>query len=208
MSNTKGCEFYSLSKLKDSVYLCIVMPSSVLIMKWAPHPFNRFMKLKEISVDVSSINMIQVIETNSKDDVKVFIGYENGLKMIDLQSATSEDISYSLDGKRIPNVVSPVTSNKLIRKDSNHQKYPLSFTWRQSLLFAAKLSHNLIVAGSHQVVDVWSAETGKIVHIFETKKNRIRSLKLLSCKGDRLFMLADEDRDGMKSVSVICIYVE
>lgn len=49
MKETKGCEFYSIARSNrgvNSIYLCVAMPKSVLIMKWAPHPFNKFMVFK------------------------------------------------------------------------------------------------------------------------------------------------------------------
>lgn len=82
------------------------------------------------------------------------------------------------------------------------------FAWRNPLTFAARLTPTLLVAGSLAVVDVWSIETGKIVHIFETKKDRIRSLNLLSCKENRLYMLAEEEKDGNKTSSIIQISLE
>lgn len=51
-----NCEYYALrmfsvflirlGKVGDDYYLCVMMVKSVLLMKWAPHPFSRFMKLK------------------------------------------------------------------------------------------------------------------------------------------------------------------
>ena len=71
---------------------------------------------------------------------------------------------------------------------------------------SAKLSNQFLVAGSESVVDVINTETGKIVHVFETKKDRIQSLNLLVCKDKKLILLAKEDRDGQESFeSVISI---
>ena len=100
-----------------------------------------------------------------------------------------------------------------------------NLTWRNPLTFAckcwwggpcftllftrhshtAKLGTDLLVAGSSSVVDVISSETGKIVHIFETKKDKLRSLELLVSKSNKLFLLADEEKDGVKTAQVILI---
>jgi hypothetical protein len=61
------------------------------------------------------------------------------------------------------------------------------------------------VAGSTSVVDVISTDSGKLVHVFETKRDKIRSLSLLSCKGQRLFLLAEEEKDAVKTFSIICV---
>lgn len=60
----------------------------------------------------------------------------------------------------------------------------------------AKLGTNFIVSGSQSIVDVINIDTGKIVHVFETKKDRIKSLSLLVCRGSRLFLLAEEDKNS------------
>jgi hypothetical protein len=46
MKETTGCNSYTLVRARESLYLCVSMAKSVMVMKWAPHPFNRFMKLK------------------------------------------------------------------------------------------------------------------------------------------------------------------
>ena len=79
------------------------------------------------------------------------------------------------------------------------------FQWRHPLTFAARLTSTLLVAGSQAVVDVWSIELGKVVHIFETKKDRIRCLNLLSCKENKLYMMAEEEKDNVKTSSIIQI---
>eukprot|EP00158_Paraphelidium_tribonemae_P006903 Partr_v1_DN28027_c0_g2_i3_m57238 putative mitogen-activated protein kinase kinase kinase kinase len=67
--------------------------------------------------------------------------------------------------------------------------------------------NTLLVAGSLTSVDIWSMETGKIVHIFETKKDRIKKLSYLFVKsGYKLFILADEEKDGAKCSSIITVF--
>jgi hypothetical protein len=41
----------TLVRVKQSLYLCISMPKTVVVMKWAPHPFNKFMKVKVHNVN-------------------------------------------------------------------------------------------------------------------------------------------------------------
>ena len=33
-------------RIDDHIYLTIVKPKSILILKWAPQPFSKFMKMK------------------------------------------------------------------------------------------------------------------------------------------------------------------
>jgi len=79
------------------------------------------------------------------------------------------------------------------------------FTWRHPLTFAGRLTNQLLVAGSQTVVDIWSIETGKIVHVVETKRDRTRSLNLLSCRDSKLHMTIDEEYEGVKKTSIIQI---
>lgn len=72
-------------------------------------------------------------------------------------------------------------------------------------LSVAKLTPMLLVAGSTSVVDVIQIDTGKIVHVFETKKDKIKALNLMACREGKLFLLADEERDNKSCWSVIAI---
>ncbi len=105
----------------------------------------------------------------------------------------------------------------LVNVDSPHDVIR-KFVWRKpALTYAAKLlangstpeaPHTLLVAGSSTTVDIWSVETGKIVHVFETRKDRIKKLNFLMVRQNRLYMLAEEEKDGVKCSSIIYIYQE
>lgn len=73
------------------------------------------------------------------------------------------------------------------------------------MLIIAKIGDDYIVAGSTSVVDVINTSTGKIVHVFETKKDKIRSLSLLVAQGKMLYLLAEEERDGAKTAAIILV---
>lgn len=78
-------------------------------------------------------------------------------------------------------------------------------TWRHPLTFTAKIGRDYLVAGSTSVVDVIDTATGKIVHVFETKKDKIRQLRLLVARGSQIYLLAEEERDGIKTVAIILV---
>jgi hypothetical protein len=42
----KECDFFAVSTIKHEVFLSIAKNKTLLIMKWAPHPLMKFMKLK------------------------------------------------------------------------------------------------------------------------------------------------------------------
>lgn len=42
-------------------------------------------------------------------------------------------------------------------------------------------------------MDVINSSTGKLVHVFETERDKIRCIRLLASRGDRLYLLAEEE---------------
>lgn len=78
-------------------------------------------------------------------------------------------------------------------------------TWRNPLTFVAKIGPDFLVAGSISMVDVIDSHSGRIVHVFETKKDKIRSLRLLAGRGNQIYLLAEEERDGLKTVAIISV---
>ena len=72
-------------------------------------------------------------------------------------------------------------------------------------IYLATIGSEYLVAGSSSVVDVISSITGKIVHVFETKKDKIRSLGLLLARGSQLYLLAEEEREGLKTAAIILV---
>ncbi|KAJ3083932.1 hypothetical protein HK102_000828 [Quaeritorhiza haematococci] len=217
MKETKGCDFYSVARQHTSVYLCVAMPKSILISKWAPHPFNRFMKVKEVSIDtrISSMDLIEYNQT----DLRLYVGTPLRFKVLDIQTATSEDIFIpGVPEDKLGRPIRGMVFNDsfiicyqhmgIITYIEASSKDSKTLTWRNPLTFASKIGQEFLVAGSSSVVDVINSETGKIVHVFETKKDKIRSLELLVCKGHKLFLLAEEEKDGQKSASIIHILLE
>jgi hypothetical protein len=72
-------------------------------------------------------------------------------------------------------------------------------------LTAAKIGTDFLFAGSTSVVDVIDSRTGRIVHVFETKKDKIRELKLLVARGNQVYLLAEEEKDGMRASAIISV---
>jgi len=90
---------------------------------------------------------------------------------------------------------------------SNSSFHSTNSTAVSNKSLAGGTNSTLLVAGSATTVDIWSLDSGRIVHIFETKKDRIKSLEFLFVRNRyRLFMLADEDKDGARCSSIISVY--
>ncbi|KAI8593344.1 kinase-like domain-containing protein [Geranomyces variabilis] len=216
MKETKGCQFYSIAKIKTSIYLCVATPKSLLVLKWAPHPLNRFMKLKEIMVDFR-VTSLDITESPT-GELRLYAGTATRFKVVDLQTVTVEEIvvpgvSEDKLGQPVRGVlyeglfVLCYEHMGIMTKLHLNMKENRTLTWRSPLTFADRLGTEYLVAGSSGVVDVINSDTGKIVHVFETKRDKIRSLGLLVCKGEKLFLLAEEEKDGMKTASIILIEV-
>ncbi len=104
-----------------------------------------------------------------------------------------------------PLSIPPSTSNDLVASTSSFQSALSNPQSSRGAQINGKST--LLVAGSAMTVDIWSIETGKIVHIFETKKDRIKSLEFLFVRQRyRLFMLADEEKDNIRCSSIISVY--
>lgn len=73
------------------------------------------------------------------------------------------------------------------------------------MTFATKISDIFLVVGSRSVVDVIDVRNGRIVHVFETRRDKIRALRMLVSRGGRVFLVAEEEREGVRTVAIICI---
>ncbi|KAJ3343384.1 hypothetical protein HDU93_008749 [Gonapodya sp. JEL0774] len=193
LKETKG------SKIRESAYLCVAMPNSIIVQKWAPQPFNKFMRLKIGSMDVVE---------NSRGELRLYVGNEQGFKVLDIQTVTTDEVHIpgfeeKVLGKPVQGVlifscdlfVLCFTQMGVITKTDQPNTDHRTLTWRNPLTFASKLGKEFLVVGSTSVVDVINSETGKIVHVFETKKDKIRGLSLL-------FLLAEEEKDGSRLASI------
>ena len=63
---SKDCDSYKIDVINENVYLCIQLPKSIFVLKWAPQPFFKFMKVREINF-TSTIDSIDVVHLNSED---------------------------------------------------------------------------------------------------------------------------------------------
>ncbi|KAJ1557891.1 hypothetical protein HK096_004769, partial [Nowakowskiella sp. JEL0078] len=217
MKETKGCSSFTISKMKESVYLCVAMPRSVLIMKWAAHPLNRFMKFKDVSFEnpPRSLDLVEL----PTGDLKLYLSTPSRYKCVDLQSMTIEEIVVpGMDDEKagIPlqciafddRIVICYTNVGLVTDLEGLASDTKQFKWRNSLAFTGKLGEDYLAAGTRTAVDIVNHETGKIVHVFETSKSRIRELSFLLSKSNKLFLLAEEERDSMKTSSIITIQLD
>nr|KAJ3422933.1 Mitogen-activated protein kinase kinase kinase kinase 3 [Polyrhizophydium stewartii] len=187
MKDTKGCDKYSITRTRTSVYLCVSMPRSVIVMKWAPHPFNKFMKLKEIPIDFRP-TIMDICESRT-GDILLYVNTATSFRICDFQNVTIEDVQ--TQGLALEQLGAPVKGVLL------GESFVACYTTR--------IGEDYLVAGSTLVVDVINSLTGRIVHAFETKRDKIRSLSLLVARNTKLFLLAEEEKDGSRTAAIILI---
>ncbi|KAI9016818.1 hypothetical protein DFJ74DRAFT_608746, partial [Hyaloraphidium curvatum] len=206
-----------------SVYLCICMPHGISIMKWAPQPFYKFMALKDLPITgVTSIDVIEVPD-HGRPVTKVVIGHEGRFKILDIEEI-------AVDNVRMPEGVAENRAGRAIKgvaigTDSvvlchNHvglvskldrlkdEKKTRAIQWRAPMCFATRIGDDFVVAGSSSVVDVFQVSTGKLVHVFETRKEKVKSLNHLFHRDKYLYLLVEETRDGKEFSSIIQIVQE
>ncbi len=61
------------------------------------------------------------------------------------------------------------------------------------MTFSTYLGDQFLVVGSTMMVDVIQVSTGKVVHVFETRKEKVKSLSLLFQKANQLVSFSDCD---------------
>eukprot|EP00834_Sanchytrium_tribonematis_P004141 NODE_188_length_13518_cov_0.721142.p1 type:complete len:631 gc:universal NODE_188_length_13518_cov_0.721142:12240-10348(-) len=83
---SKGCETYHLDVIEDAVYLCIQLPKSIYVLKWAPQPFFKFMKVKELNF-TGTIDSIDVMHLSQ--DTNVVIGSSGSFILYDANGASN-----------------------------------------------------------------------------------------------------------------------
>ncbi len=77
------------------------------------------------------------------------------------------------------------------------------FTWRFPCKFASSLGNECIAIGSTLCVDIISMSTGQTLHIFETAKDKIRSLNFLCSRFSKLYVSALEDREDYSNLVIL-----
>eukprot|EP00842_Homolaphlyctis_polyrhiza_P006070 jgi/Hompol1/6464/HPOL_003551-RA len=138
-------------------------------------------------------------ETETRSgEVKMYVNTATGFRVYDLQTTSVEEVA--LNGVSLDQLdVAHIQSLDSVKET------PTMLTWRNPLTFAARLGDDYLAAGSSSVVDVINSNTGKIVHVFETKRDKIQNLKLLVARGGKLYILAEEERDGIRTAAIILV---
>ena len=85
---SKGCDTYHLNVIEENVYLCIQLAKSIYVLKWAPQPFFKFMKLREINF-TSNIDAIDVVSLNNQEG-QVVLGSTGVYSIYDANGVSSK----------------------------------------------------------------------------------------------------------------------
>lgn len=72
------------------IYVLISKPGAIVVMKWAWHPFNKFMQVKELAIDYEYRSMN--LHEQPDGEVKLVLGVKNGFQMVELDGGVATDL--------------------------------------------------------------------------------------------------------------------
>ncbi|KAJ3372465.1 Mitogen-activated protein kinase kinase kinase kinase 3 [Allomyces arbusculus] len=235
IKETKGCDFYRVGRTPAAngagtdITLCVSVQQTVcLVLKWVN---GYFVKLQEVEL-AQPIRTLDLV-----DDARVFIGHDTQFSVMDLAALTLETLANPMgEDKTGAPIRAAVFGDRQYMLCYQHFGFILEATtptdsttpqlvlkrklpWRHPVLFAERLGNEYFAACSASLLDVWHVAAAKIVHIFETKKDRTRGISLLAARdappgqqavpgapaGGRVYLLSDEEKDGERTFSVLCI---
>src|SRR5689334_9293852 len=106
------------------------MPKSIFVMKWAPQPFNKFMKLKEVSIDLP-MTSISACEVHA-NELRLYLGSNGIFKILDLQTATAEELLVpGMDADKLGEAVKGIDMGaQFIICFQSTFEYPYRLWWR------------------------------------------------------------------------------
>lgn len=78
----------------------------------------------------------------------------------------------------------------------------VEYSWRFPCKSAASLGPKCIAIISDLTVDILST-SGRILHMFETARDKIRSLELLCSRSSKLYVSALEEREDYSSLVIL-----
>lgn len=118
LKESKDCDFYTvgefssrhshdntinsrLGRVRTDVYLSMIKGKVALVMKWAPQPLWKFMKVKEWTLDVAP-TVVDVVDS-PKYDARMFFGDDkNGFRIAELTAGSIDSLGFSSEyGKPI-----------------------------------------------------------------------------------------------------------
>jgi len=104
----------AIERLNDSIFLSIYKPKSVLLMRWAPHPFNTFKKVKDITFDRPYVD--SAIHEDDNGEIKLVIAYQAYFEIYDVESGVGQSVRIESDvqGSSMPRAILPLSKNRYI----------------------------------------------------------------------------------------------
>ncbi|KAL7750289.1 hypothetical protein RI367_004462 [Sorochytrium milnesiophthora] len=214
IKETKGCDFYKVGRSGHDIFLAVAIQDTLLVMKWAPQPYEKFMKVRQIALD-APIRGMDIAHNSNSGVIQLYITHDSMFKMVNVHDETIEDVSMApadRDKCGRPVKMISIGPNAYIMCYQNlgvmvtDEDKSKRMVWRNPVVFADNLGTDFFAACGTTILDVWNVHTGKVVHIFETKKDRVRGLYLLRGKEGRVYLQSEEiGKDGQSTFSVLSI---
>jgi len=83
-------------------------------MRWAPHPFNTFKKVKDITFDRPYVD--SAIHEDDNGEIKLVIAYQAYFEIYDVESGVGQSVRIESDvqGSSMPRAILPLSKNRYI----------------------------------------------------------------------------------------------
>ncbi|KAG4091950.1 hypothetical protein H8356DRAFT_951731 [Neocallimastix lanati (nom. inval.)] len=210
---TKGCINFTVEKCENDIYICCLFSNSIHILKHDKKIDNKFLTIKNISIN-NIVNSLCIIHSKISSFPKLVICYHDKVDLCDISQTKNNNIFINLNKKKNHEIFESIIKEecgKLIRainfkenilicyekkgiivSSSNLNKEIKTILWKQDIVEAGIIYDEYVVVCSRSIIDVFDINTGKIVHVFETKKESNRLLSLLITDPENLFVIAND----------------
>ncbi|ORX84492.1 hypothetical protein BCR32DRAFT_126921 [Anaeromyces robustus] len=217
ISKIKNIIISKSEKNEDDIYVCCHLPNSILLLKYNEKSYNKFSNFTHISIN-EKVNSINLFSCQDIFTPKLVIGFSDKCDICNIsQSKNTKNINnfISINKKKNYKIIETLTKydcGKLIKtlkyKDNilacyedkgiiinpnNLNSEIKTIYWKQRIIDAGIIYNDYVVVCSKSIIDVININLGKIVHIFETKKESHRLLSLLITNSDNLFIKATDE---------------
>jgi len=218
IKDSKGTIYFKIEKIGREIYLLIAKQSAILITKWAEHPFSKFMKVREITLEGEFLSMgLHPQSSKAGEQPRLYVSNKQGFQVIDLDGGTSTDVmvDQSIQAQKGAPINSLALQQGNVLLCFEEYGYPVKpngdpagkpIKWRSPITASLPLGDtSLVTMCQDNCVDIWSANLFSLLHTFNNS-NRIFPLRLN--KFNRVVFACVEDKNNQILTSIISIHCD
>jgi len=215
LKDSKGAEFFKIERIGRAIYLLVCKSTSILVTKWAEHPFNKFMNVRELVIEGGFVSV--GLHECASSEPRIIVGSGNGFLYFDPETEILNP--YNLDHFGNVQKGKPIASLSLqggnvllcfeeigLPITSTGEQALRAFQWRAPITHAISLGDtSLVTLCTDFCVDIWSSTSSLRLHTFN---NTSRIFPLRLDKNNRVLFASMEIKQDMPVTSVISITSE